>query len=137
MASRKKKAAVEPQPESEPLSASWDSLRQALILPRMSDADLRKFVDDFTSDRIFSDRHFPPGTDPGTVSMVFMPLALGALADSLNVIGLFWEYTSEALPRGVNGYPTFASVRMMHREDFERARVAIGREIERRKAIEV
>ena len=159
MATRKKKArggtaeAVEPGakpeasvapeavPESEPLSASWDTLREALVLPRMSDDDLRRFVDDFTSDRIFSDRHFAPGTPPNIVTMVFMPLALGALSnyapESLSVIGLFWEYTSAALPRGINGYPMFGSVRMMHREDFDRAKVAIQRETERRKAIEV
>lgn len=52
-------------------------------------------------------------------------------------IGVFWGRYSEALPRGINGYPIFETVRIMHREDHVRAVAAIKRELEHRKAFEV
>lgn len=51
------------------------------------------------------------------------------------VLGLVWEYLSEAGPRSVNGMPIFMSLRFMHIEDWNRARTAILREEERRKNI--
>lgn len=52
-------------------------------------------------------------------------------------LGLFWEWMSAAGPRSVNGYPIFFSCRIMHTEDWERARRAIIREQERRESIEL
>lgn len=42
-------------------------------------------------------------------------------------IGVFWGRYSEALPRGINGYPMFETVRIMHRADHVRAVAAIKR----------
>jgi len=43
--------------------------------------------------------------------MIFMSLALGALADmteeAINDIGLIYEYWDQAGPRSINGYPIF------------------------------
>jgi hypothetical protein len=52
-------------------------------------------------------------------------------------IGVLWEWMSKAGPRAINGYPTFFSVRLLHRDDWERARKAIIREQKRREDIEV
>jgi hypothetical protein len=37
-------------------------------------------------------------------------------------IGAFYEYNDKALPRGVNGYPMFMSVRWLTKEDYKRVR---------------
>jgi hypothetical protein len=52
-------------------------------------------------------------------------------------IGVIYEWMEKAGPRSVNGYPTFFSCRLLHKEDWERAKVAIVREQERRETIEV
>ena len=48
-------------------------------------------------------------------------------------LGTVYEYYDKALPRAVNGYPIFPSLRILHREDWELVRGAVNREIERRK----
>jgi hypothetical protein len=52
-------------------------------------------------------------------------------------LGCVWENLSAAGPRSINGCPIFFSMRMMHREDWERARGAIEREHARRKNIDL
>lgn len=52
-------------------------------------------------------------------------------------LGVIWEWMSQAGPRSINGYPTFSSHRLLHRDDWERARKALAREQERRESIEV
>ena len=51
--------------------------------------------------------------------------------------GVLWEFYSKALPRGINGYPMFASHHVMHKDDWERARKAIIREQSRMDELEV
>lgn len=48
-------------------------------------------------------------------------------------LGTVYEYYDKALPRAINGYPIFPSLRILHREDWELVRGAVNREIERRK----
>jgi hypothetical protein len=48
-------------------------------------------------------------------------------------LGTVYEYYDKALPRAINGYPIFASFRILHREDWALVRGAVNRELERRK----
>jgi len=72
---------------------------------------------------------------------IFMLIPLGAFAEyekeELEQIGIIYEYISEAGPWAVNGYPSFFSLRVMHKEDWERSKTAIKKELERRESIEV
>ena len=122
-----------PDPANSPL--------EMLTIERATDDELRKFVDDFVSSRIFTDRHIRPSDVVGTMSMIFMPIALGAFSkyekESLKIVGCIYEYMSEAGPRSVNGYPIFFSMRFLHVEDWKRACKAIEREQERRGSIKL
>ena len=122
------------------LTEYWDDLKEALKLPRLSDTDLRKFVDDFVSNRIFTSAQLNEG-NVNLLPMVFMPLGLGSLAhlqpDSLKQIGCVWEYIDRAGPRSINGLPTFISMNLLHIEDWKRAVPAIDKEIKRRASIEL
>lgn len=130
----------EPAPPSEDLlTDAWDTLtKKHLDLPRLGDDELRKFVVDVLAGRVFTSAQV---RDQSLISMIFMPLALGALheyvPESLLIIGVLWEYLEQALPRGINGYPMFTSVRMMHRLDWDRARKALILEQERQKSLEL
>lgn len=119
----------------------WEGFKPALTLPHMSDADLKKFVLDFLGNAIFTDKHIAPHDQMSMLPMVFMPIALGALAkteaSSLEQIGCIWEFMSAAGPTAINGYPIFVSCRLMHKDDWVRAKEAIMREEERRANIEV
>jgi len=126
-------------PNSEdPFRDDWDTLKPGLVLPRLSEADLRTFVLDVLGGRVFTSGQV---RDNSLLPMIFMPVALGGFAeynpDSLKEIGILYEFLDQALPRGINGYPIFASVRIMHRLDWERARKAILAEQERQRSIEI
>ena len=57
----------------------------------------------------------------------------GRMAD----LGIIYEDYSKAGPRSVNGYPCFSSFRILSRNDWERARKAIIKELEHRENMEV
>lgn len=131
----------EPETDSETndLPEYWDALLPGIDIPRMSDDQLREFVFDVIGGRIFVDRQVDNPTD---VPMVFYPLLFGALdgynRDSIqSYLGCVYEYIDKALPRSVNGNPIFMSMRLMHAEDWKRARAAIVAEQERRKSIPI
>jgi hypothetical protein len=109
-------------------------------IPRMTDDELREFVIAFCDQRVFTTAHVREN-ETDMLDMIFLPLGLGALAglpeSEQSNLGCLWEYLSAAGPRAVNGYPIFMSMRIMHIEDWDRARKAIMRESERRQAIEV
>jgi hypothetical protein len=122
------------------LTDYWDDLKKALKLPRMSDQDLRKFVDDFVSNRIFTSAQLND-SNVNLLPMIFMPLGLGSLSnlqpDSLKQIGCVWEYIDKAGPRSINSMPMFITMNLMHIEDWKRAIPAIEREEKRRASIEL
>lgn len=122
------------------LTEYWDRLKHVEPVPRLTDDELRKFIDDFVSNRIFTSAHVSEGSQ-NLLSMIFMPIAFGAFKDqneeSVKNIGLIYEYYDKAGPRSVNGYPIFFSLRYIHTKDWERARKVIHAELERRKAIEL
>jgi len=109
-------------------------------LQRLTDDELRTFVSDFASQQIFSSAHLSE-SDVNKLKMIFMPLAFGAFEgytdDDLKDVGLIYEYLDQQGPHSINGYPMFWSCRIMHKDDWERARAAIIVEVERRKSIEL
>lgn len=112
---------------------TWVDLRPDKF-PRMSDEDLSQFVLDYCDGKILVAEQVPKDLLP----MVFMPIALGCFADwkegHLNQIGTIWERldSRNIMPRSINGYPMFGSLRILRTEDWERAKKAISREMTRR-----
>ncbi len=128
-------------PESgHPFQDDWNTLKPGFPLERLPEEDVRKFVLDFLAGQIFTSAQVRGG-DPTILGMVFMPVFFGTFSaynpQSLEDIGILWEYMDRAGPRSINGYPIFTSMRVMHRLDWERAKKAIVREQERQKAIEI
>ena len=52
-------------------------------------------------------------------------------------LGIVWEWYDKSLPRGINGMPMFMSCRLMNKEDWERVKTAIDKELSRRGELEV
>jgi hypothetical protein len=52
-------------------------------------------------------------------------------------LGVMWGHTRDSFPRGVNGFPMFYVVGTVHKEDWNRVRLAVEREIERSQTFEV
>lgn len=95
---------------------------------RMSKEEMQTFVREMVQGKIFTSLHVQ---DQSLLHLIFMPLCLGALADMseeyVKEIGIIWEYLSKAGPRSINGYPMFLSMRVMHREDWEKIFPAVER----------
>lgn len=127
-------------PESGDLSEHHADLREALKLPRKTDDELREFIDDFVSNRIFTSAHLRDH-EVDMLTRIFLPLGLGCFStvqpDSLAQVGVLYEEYSKAAPRSINGLPMFFSFKMLHIDDWKRAQVAIDKEMERRKTIEL
>jgi hypothetical protein len=127
-------------PESDPegLVDAWNDLLPGIEIARMTEDELRAFVLGVLDGRIFTNHHIPKASD---LPMVFMPLICDPFSrynpDSLKIIGCLYEHYDQALPRSINGFPCFASFRILHLEDWKRAHTAIVAEQERRKAIPV
>lgn len=145
MVKRKTKAPEpEPQIEAPPpsntphdLEDHWADVAPGKRIPRMPRKDLAEFVMAFCDGKVYTSVHLHPNEVGNLIQMVFLPLAMGALANvpksSVNDIGLVWEYIDRAGPRSINGHPMFFSCRLMHKLDWEIAIKAIRREEERRK----
>src|SRR5262245_21075251 len=77
------------------------------------------------------------------VPIAFMPIAMGAFKDvpkdDLDQVGCLWADTTKdhPFPRGINGKPIFATVRVMHKDDWQVCCEAARLEFERRKEIPV
>lgn len=115
--------------------------KQRHAFPGVTDEQLREFVLAYADGRIFTSAHIPKSQETSLFPLIFMPVALGAFSNirknDLKHIGVLWEFIDKALPRGINGYPMFASLRVLNRTDWDRARKAIAAELERRKDIHV
>ncbi len=123
--------------EAEETLSGWEDLA-GIDIPRMKDEALVQFVRDFCDGKIFTSADVR-SNDIRLLNTIFMPIAFGAFGERsqefYEKIGLLWEHLSEAGPLSINRYPMFFSVRIMHKEDWERARGAINKELERRKNI--
>lgn len=93
-------------------------------LKRLTDDELRAFIIGVVDGKIFTLQHIN-AADQRLLHSIFMPLAMGALAEwpaeVLKEIGTVWEYYDAAMDRAINGYPMFMSCRVMWKGDWERA----------------
>ncbi len=109
-------------------------------VPRMTEEGLREFVLGLCDDKIFCSAHIREH-DLHLMKAIFMPLAFGAFSgwtkEEMSEIGVFWEWNRTAMPRSINGYPMFSSVRMLHVKDWERAFESYKLEMKRRKNIKM
>ena len=62
------------------------------------------------------------------------PAARAVYRDWAYDLGVVYESYDKAGPRGINGYPMFTSLCMLHREDWEVVRAAVIREQKRRES---
>jgi len=92
-----------------------------------TDEELKQIALDLYSGRIFCDRHISADVlkrDPHFIKMVFMTLCfmdskwLGRLRKEK--ANFFYEYWDKAGPRGINGYPSFISMRYLKGEETKR-----------------
>ena len=124
------------------ISCPWEISRRAMTkrpknqkheIPRLTEPEMIKFIDDFLNDLIFTSAHLPRD-DEMSMNMVFMPFAT-LTNDSLVTkdLGIIWEYLSKAGPCAINGYPMFLSARFMHKDDWTHARKFIIDYEEKRK----
>jgi hypothetical protein len=129
----------DPAPNQEASGKKKPKLKRFGVV-NLSDDKLREFVLALADGRIFTSAQLPKGQDH-LLPMIFMPVAMGSFADvakrDLENIGVIYEYTNQAGPRAINGYPMFHSLRVLNKSDWERARAATEKELERRKDIAV
>ena len=132
----------EPEQEPKPLQEFTERVEKPGVKPPkpLPEEELKKFVLGMVDGQVFTSAHLNEH-EMGMPPMVFMPLALGMFADHgekemkavTDELGVFWEWMSQAGPRSVNGLPTFFSVRLLCRSDWQRARKAYQIEMDRRK----
>jgi hypothetical protein len=88
------------------------------IIPRIDYHQLAQLVTDLVAGRVFTSGQVSRVDE---LPLVFMTLSLGAYKDwpkeELNQIGLIYEYLDKAMPRSINGMPTFFSHRVVHALD--------------------
>jgi len=86
-----------------------------------TDKELKQIAIDIHSNKIFTDRQVE---NPRDLIHVFLPLAfltekqINDLKESSP--GLIYEYMERALPRCINGYPTFASLNTLTQDEFKK-----------------
>lgn len=106
---------------SQPTTPETKELK-VLNIPSQTQEELNVLARDMSKGLLFSNLHVPPGEDH-MLATIFLPLGMGALNqyedESLRQIGIVYEYLNKAMPRGINGYPTFMSFRMLNRVDTE------------------
>lgn len=99
-------------------------MEKKLKFPNMSKEELSQLAKDIAMDKVFCSC-FMSDHELNNIGMVFMPLALGALADMpkemVDDIGFVYEYYTEARTgRCINGMPIFFSCRMVSKADARR-----------------
>lgn len=86
----------------------------------MNSKELKQIAIDLFDGKIFCDQQLNSSRD---LSMVFLPLILGALKgfgkEELEDIGMIYEYIGKAMPRSINGYPIFSSMRILKKQDLK------------------
>jgi hypothetical protein len=85
-------------------------------------SEIKQIAVDMAENKIFSNLHINK-LDYSHMIMVFMPLIFLDEEQRKNLAKqkyvFAYEYYSEAGPRGVNGMPTFTSVRFLNEEDYQ------------------
>jgi hypothetical protein len=89
----------------------------------LSDQDIIEVATGIFRGEIFTDQHVRPG-DSISLSMIFLPLSLMEGKDlkalQADPPGILYGKMNEAMPRSINGYPMFASIRMLSQPDAAR-----------------
>lgn len=84
-------------------------------------AYLTQLAKDIVGNLVFTDRHIREYDFPTVFGMIFMPVMLGAFADTTQEyrddIGMIYEYIDKAGPRSINGYPIFFSMCYINKAD--------------------
>lgn len=84
-------------------------------VPRLEPDEINQMVIDLAQNRLVVASALPPDMLP----MVFMVLGLGGLRGlDGEQIGNIVEHIDKAGPRSVNGYPTFFSCKVIHKDDW-------------------
>lgn len=103
-------------------------------------AYLTQLAKDIVGNLVFTDRHIREFDFPTVFGMVFMPVMLGAFADTTeeyrNDIGMIYEYIDKAGPRSINGYPIFFSMCYINKHDAQIVWEKVAKIEEALKAIE-
>lgn len=83
---------------------------------RLTDDEIKETATKLVQARLFCASMAPPEMMP----MIFMPLGLAGLPDDINPedIGNIVEDLDKSMHFGVNGYPTFGSCRIVHKDDW-------------------
>ena len=130
-----------------------DPVDHPFVLKRLTEDELREFVDGFIDGRIFAAAHLPPRERIRLMPVVFAPIMLGVLdrmpPDVLDQLGMVWEWTDKAInPVTIKSdrhtilpdhsvinmmrtlcaqkkVPHFSSMRVMHADDWALAVKAI------------
>jgi hypothetical protein len=119
--------------------ASHRQIHGTGAIRRLSTKELREFVVDYVAGQIFTSSHIDK---PSMSPLVFLPLGFGVLSTweraDIEQIGIIYERIDKAGPRAINGMPMFFSMRIMHKDDWERCGAAdaagSGRQLERKRA---
>ena len=107
-----------------------------MSISRLSPQELSTFIEDMINNKIFCLHHIREEEMLRMGSMVFMPIAFGAKfsPEEEQNIGTIYEYWDQAGPRSINGYPCFFSMRVLHKDDWDLAKVEILKEQAAQKA---
>jgi len=96
-----------------------------------SAAERRELAEGLLGKRLFTVQHIE---NPRDISLVFLPIAFGALAEwskeEIDQIGTICEYLHKAGERSINGLPSFFSCRVIHQKDWDQI-VALYQEMKR------
>lgn len=94
---------------------------QAFKIPRLSEAELKKLAIDIDNGNIFSSWSIDQKHDQERLwPLIFLPLIFlpsEAVEEIQAHGGLLYAPMKEALPRCINGFPTFGSVYVLHKDD--------------------
>jgi len=87
------------------------------LLPSKTDQELQQLAFGIYSGNIFTDRHIDPSDVEHMLGMIFMPLAFSDPTTLPPNIGCIYEHVLAAGHMGINGFPTFTSMKMLNIED--------------------
>ena len=90
----------------------------------MSNADVNKLAKEILNNRVFTDRHVHPADAQRMMKLVFPVFSFIGTEETIaydkNPPGMIYEYYGVEMPRSINGYPMFMSVRMCSQDDAKR-----------------
>lgn len=83
-------------------------------IPRMGEEDIKKLALGLAQNKVFAACYAPLDMWPS----IFIPLALGLPDSSIEDLGMVVEEMAKAGTISVNGYPTFLSCQLVHKDDW-------------------